>query len=43
MLSYAGTLNIGVQMDPAAVEDPELLMRSLREGYAELLAAGGQS
>ncbi len=43
MLSYAGTLNIGVQMDPAAVDDPDLLMRSLREGYAELLAAGGQS
>ncbi len=43
MLSYGGTLNIGVQMDPAAVDDPDLLMRSLREGYAELLAAGGQS
>ncbi|MEX0874576.1 MAG: wax ester/triacylglycerol synthase domain-containing protein [Actinomycetota bacterium] len=42
MLSYAGMLNVGVQMDPAAVEDADLLMRSLREGYAELLAAGGQ-
>jgi WS/DGAT/MGAT family acyltransferase len=42
-MSYAGKLYIGVHIDPAAVEDTDLLMRSLREGYAELLAAGGQS
>lgn len=39
MLSYAGTMNIGVQVDPAAVEDTDLLMRSLREAYAELITA----
>lgn len=41
MMSYAGTLHIGVHMDPVAVTDIEALMRSLREGYQELLVAGG--
>jgi hypothetical protein len=43
MMSYAGTLFMGVHIDPVAVEDTDLLLRSLREAYAELLAAGGQS
>ena len=43
MMSYAGTLNIGVHIDPAAVEDTALLIRSLHDGYNELLAAGGQT
>lgn len=43
MMSYSGTLFMGVHIDPVAVEDADLLMRSLREGYADLLAAGGQS
>ncbi len=43
VMSYAGALNIGVHIDPAAVEDTGLLMRSLRDGYAELIAAGGQT
>jgi WS/DGAT/MGAT family acyltransferase len=45
MMSYAGSLFMGVHIDPAAVEDQDLLMRSLREGYAELIAAaeGGRS
>jgi WS/DGAT/MGAT family acyltransferase len=42
-MSYAGTLFMGVHIDPVAVEDTELLMRSLRDGYRELLAAGGVS
>ncbi len=42
MMSYAGTLFMGVHVDPVAVEDTGLLMRSLRDGFAELLAAGGQ-
>lgn len=41
VMSYAGTLYMGVHSDPAAVEDTDLLMRSLRGAYAELLAAGG--
>jgi hypothetical protein len=40
-MSYAGTLFMGVHIDPVAVEDIDLLMRSLRAGYQELLAAGG--
>jgi WS/DGAT/MGAT family acyltransferase len=43
LMSYAGTLFMGVHIDPAAVEDTDLLMRSLRAGYKELLAAGGES
>jgi diacylglycerol O-acyltransferase / wax synthase len=42
MMSYAGTLNMGVQIDPVAVEDTELLMRSLKDGFHELLVAGGE-
>jgi len=41
MMSYAGTMFIGVHIDPAAVTDFDLLMRSLREGYRELFAAAG--
>jgi diacylglycerol O-acyltransferase / wax synthase len=43
MMSYAGSLFMGVHVDPAAVADTALLMRSLRAGFAELLAAGGQA
>jgi hypothetical protein len=43
LMSYAGTLFMGVFIDPAAVEDTDLLMRSLKDGYRELLAAGGVS
>ncbi|MGH2760827.1 MAG: WS/DGAT domain-containing protein, partial [Actinomycetota bacterium] len=41
MMSYAGTLHMGVHSDPAAVADTDLLTRSLRDGYRQLLAAGG--
>ncbi len=41
MMSYAGTLFMGVQTDPASVTDLDLLMRSIREGYRELFAAAG--
>jgi hypothetical protein len=43
MMSYAGTLFMGVHIDPAAVEDTDLLMRSLRAGYRELLSSSGAS
>src|SRR5439155_528221 len=43
MMSYAGELNIGVHIDPVAVEDPDLLMRSLKDGFRELVSAGGQA
>ncbi len=41
MMSYAGMLFMGVHSDPAAVADTDLLTRSLKDGYRELLAAGG--
>jgi WS/DGAT/MGAT family acyltransferase len=41
MMSYAGTLHMGVHSDPAAVTDTDLLTRSLRDAFRELLAAGG--
>jgi hypothetical protein len=40
-LSYNGSLDMGVFIDPAAVEDPDDLRRCLQDGYAQLLAAGG--
>jgi diacylglycerol O-acyltransferase / wax synthase len=38
LLSYAGTCCIGVNMDAAAVTEPDLLMTCLREGLDEVLA-----
>jgi diacylglycerol O-acyltransferase len=43
MMSYAGTLFMGVHVDPAAVADTELLIRSLRDGFADLIAAAKPS
>jgi hypothetical protein len=40
-ISYNGSLDIGMFIDPAAVEDPADLRACMLEGYAELLAAGG--
>lgn len=36
MLSYDGTCAVGVTIDPAAVTDPDLFMRCLEEGFAEV-------
>lgn len=38
MLSHVDQCCIGVNMDPAAVDRPALLVRSLREGFDEVLA-----
>ena len=38
--SYAGDCNVGLTMDAAAVQDPALLVRCLREGFDEVLALG---
>ena len=40
VLSSGGSLDIGVNIDTAAVDDPELLRRCLEDAYAELLSAG---
>ncbi len=38
LLSYQDEVHIGVNVDPAAVDDPELLMDCLRDAFAELRA-----
>lgn len=40
LLSYREQSNIAVVLDPAAIPDPELLLRSLREGFDEILKTG---
>ena len=39
MMSMAGSLDLGVNIDPAAVTEPERLARCLDAAYADLLAA----
>lgn len=38
LLSYNGTCGIGVTLDEAAIEDPELFARCIAEGFDEVLA-----
>ena len=38
LMSYAGTCNIGVNVDLGAVDRPELLLECLHEGVAEVVA-----
>jgi WS/DGAT/MGAT family acyltransferase len=40
LLSSGGSLDMGLNIDVAAVDDPELLRTDLEDSYAELLAAG---
>jgi hypothetical protein len=40
-ISYNGSLDMGVFIDPAAVEDPDGLRRNLAQAYQHLLEAGG--
>ena len=41
LTSYDGNCDIGVNIDTAAVPDPEVLMTCLRESLAEITALGG--
>lgn len=38
LFSYDGVAQVGINSDPVAVGDPDLLRRSLEEGFAEVLA-----
>ncbi|MCB1257245.1 MAG: DUF1298 domain-containing protein [Microthrixaceae bacterium] len=38
LLSYVNDLNIGVNIDPASISDPDVFMEILRESYDEILA-----
>ena len=40
LLSYAGTCHIGINIDTAAVPDPDVLLACLRESLAEVTALG---
>jgi diacylglycerol O-acyltransferase / wax synthase len=40
LLSYAGTCHIGINIDTAAVPDPDVLLACLRESLAEITALG---
>jgi WS/DGAT/MGAT family acyltransferase len=42
MMSYRGTLNMGVHIDAGAVTEPALLRDCLIEAYDELIAAGDE-
>jgi diacylglycerol O-acyltransferase / wax synthase len=41
LLSYAGTCDIGINIDTAAVPDPDVLLACLEESAAEITALGG--
>jgi diacylglycerol O-acyltransferase / wax synthase len=41
LMSYNGNCDIGVNIDTAAVPDPDVLMACLRESFAEITALGG--
>jgi diacylglycerol O-acyltransferase / wax synthase len=40
-ISYSGSLDMGIFLDPAAVEDPAALRGCLEHAYGEMLEAGG--
>jgi WS/DGAT/MGAT family acyltransferase len=40
LLSHVGSLDMGVNIDAAAVEQPEFLQRCLADAFADLIAAG---
>lgn len=42
-MSYRGSFNMGVVIDTAAIEDPAMLISSLKAGYRDLLKAGSKS
>ena len=40
MLSYCGDLHMGLNIDPAAVTEPDALLDCFAESFAGLIAAG---
>lgn len=41
LMSYDGTCCVGISIDTAAVDDPDVLVECIREGFEEVLALGG--
>ena len=42
-MSYDDSFDIGLHVDPVAVDDGDDLRRCIEAGFQELLAAGGQT
>lgn len=42
LMSYAGTCSVGMNIDIAAVPDPEVFAECMREGFEEVLLLGGE-
>lgn len=42
LLSYGDNLNVGINVDPAAVTDPALFVACLRQAYDEVMAVGSR-
>jgi diacylglycerol O-acyltransferase / wax synthase len=40
LMSYAGTCNVGVNIDTGAVTDPQAMIKCLQEGFDQVLAVG---
>jgi hypothetical protein len=40
VMSYKNRFDVGLNIDTAAIDDPELLRTSIEESFAELLKAG---
>jgi len=40
LLSHSGTCCVGINVDTAAVPDPEVLVASLRQSFGEVLSLG---
>jgi hypothetical protein len=40
LMSYDGTCDIGINIDTAAVRDPDVLLDGFRESFAEITALG---
>ena len=42
LMSYAGTCSVGMNIDIAAVPDPQVFADCMREGFEEVLLLGGE-
>jgi len=40
LLSYRGSLDMGIHIDTAAIDDPDLLKKCLEAGFDEVIATG---
>lgn len=42
MVTYNGICTVGINIDTRSVVDPDLFLRCLQEGFAEVLALGAE-